>query len=829
MVGDRLPAGDADVWHHRQTIAALLHDLRHAIRLLRTNPGFSLVAMATIALAIGANAAMFSFVNGAMLRPLPYPDAHRIVSVLERAPGGGSNSIATLNYLDWASQNAVFEYIAAEATWRPTLSARGEPVVIPGVRVSPRYFDIFGVQPARGRMFHADEDQPGRDDVVLLSHALWQSRFAGDPGILEQTLILNGAPHRVVGILPAGGPFDRAVAQIWKPLTFQPANATRDFRWLGATAKLKDGVSVRSAQVGMDLLAERLSGAYPDSNKGWGVAVEPLADVIVGPGFHAAITMLFAATLFVLLIGCVNLANLTLARSLAREGEMSVRAALGAAPGRLRQQVLVESLVVSICGGVLGAGVGYGILKWIQMLIPSNALPPAVEIRMDVVVLLFTLIVAVATGLLIALAASRRSAASSLVSALRTGSTGTTTGQPGRRARGTLVIVEVALAFVLLVGSGLLMKSLFNLRGIDPGFDATNVLTAGVPLTPEQHPDAAALTTYLASIRDAVAGVPGVDDTAFTSVLPLQGRGFGTRYAIGGREPADRTTRRLAFLKMVSPSYASALGIALRAGRMLRDEDTASAPPVVVINETLARREFGDKDPIGQRVLVRDVIAGRAELGPEVAREIVGVIADEKTTGIGDETGAGLYVSHAQSPTYAPSLIVRASVPPLSLQQALRAAVARVNSQQALSDIRTLDEIVSQSTLGNRVVSLVLLAFAAMALTLAAVGIYGVVSVTAAQRSREMGIRAALGAGSRQLRALIFYDGMKLAAMGLVIGLAATFAATRVLSSMLYGVDALDAMTMGVAAAVLGGIAGLACFIPARRLTNVDPMIVLRS
>ena len=808
--------------------SSLHRDIRHAIRLLRNSPGFSAVAIGTIALAIGANTAMFSFVNGLLLRPLPYPESDRIVRVLERPPGGGRNGVSTLNYLDWTKQNAVFEYIAAEAGWRATLTGGGEPVSIRAARVSSHYFDIFGARAALGRTFLPGEDQPGADRVVLLSHVLWESRFGSDPAMLGRTILLNGEPHTVIGILEKGGPFDRAAAQIWKPLAFQPSSVTRDFRWLGASARLKPGVTLEKARAEMDVIAQRIASAYPGSNKGWGAAVDRLADVLIGPQMHTAVLVLFAATGFVLLIGCANLANLTLARSISREGEMAVRAALGASRWQLVRQVLIENIVIALCGGVAGIGVGFATMKWMQSLIPPSSLPPAVEIRMDTSVLLFTLAVAVVTGLLFGLAPAAQITNPSPVSALKESGHGTTTGSPGRRARGVLIVAEVALAFVLLVASGLLMRSFFKLLEIDPGFNATNVLTAGLPLTPEQHPDPVEVNAYLGSIEAAVKAVPGVRETAFTSALPLQGWGYGVPYSIAGRETIDRANRRPAFFKVVSPSYVDALGIKLRAGRVLSDRDTAGAPRVALINEALARREFADEDPIGHRILAREIVPGQTEFGREIAWEIVGVVAGERITGLGDEISAGMYVSNQQSPTYGINLIVRAGMPPQSLLKAVRSAVDSVNRNQALSDVRTLEDIVDQSMLANRVTNTILTAFAAMALLLAAVGIYGVISYTAARRTREMGIRAALGASAGSLRSLIFRGGMRLTSIGLVVGLAATFPITDVMSSMLYGVASYDPLTIAVVAVVLAGVAGAACFLPAWRITKADPLEALR-
>ncbi len=620
-------------------------------------------------------------------------------------PTGGLNGISTLNYLDWTNQNAVFEYMAAEVGWRATLTGGDEPVLIRGARVSAHYFDIFGAKPALGRTFLPGEDQPGKDRVVLLSHVLWESRFGSDPAMLGRDIVLNGEAHTVIGVLPKGGPFDRAAAQIWKPLAFQPSNMTRDFRWLGASAKLKPGVTLEQARAEMDVIGRRIASAYPNSNKGWGVAVDRLADVLIGPGLHTAVTVLFAAT-------AVRVADRLRQPGESRACTQHFTGKRDGGARRARCKPLALGPAVAdrerrdLCCAVAssGVGVGYAMLKWIQSLIPPYTLPPAVDIRMDTSVLLFTLTVAVVTGLLFGVAPAAQTTNPSLVGALKEGGHGTTTGSPGRRVRGVLVVAEVALAFVLLVASGLLMRSFFKLLDIDPGFNATNVLTAGLPINQEQHPDPVELNAYLASISAAVEAVPGVRETAMTSALPLQGWGYGVPYSIAGREIADPANRRPAFFKIVSPSYFDALGIKLLAGRVLSDNDTAGAPPVALINETLAKREFPDEDPIGRRILVREIVPGKTEFGQEIAWEIVGVIAGEKITGLGDEISAGMYVSNQQSPTYGINLIVRAGMPPQSLQRAVRSAVDRVNRDQALSDVRTLEQIVDQSMLANRVV-----------------------------------------------------------------------------------------------------------------------------
>jgi putative ABC transport system permease protein len=803
----------------------VIHDLRYAIRLLRGNPGFSAVAIATMAFAIGANTAMFSFVNCLLLRPLPYPEPDRIVRVLERQPSGSLNGISTLNYLDWVSQSAAFDYIAAEAGWRATLTGGAEPLSIRGARVSPHYFDIFGVTPAIGRTFLAGEDQAGRDRVVLLSHRLWANRFGSDSGILGRNISLNGQPHTVIGILQEG-PFDRAAAQIWKPLAFEPSNMTRDFRWLGASARLKPGVTLENARAEMDVIGRRIASRYPEANKGWGIAVDRLADVLTGPGLRIAVTVLFAATGLVLLIGCANLASLALARTISRESEIAVRAALGASRWRLLRQLLVENVTVSVCGGIAGIGIGFAMMTWIQWLIPPGTLPPAVVIELDRNVLLFTLTVSVTAGLLFGVGPAAKAMNRSLGGALKQRVHGTAANS-SQRTLAMLVVAEIALAFVLLVGSGLLMRSFFKLLEIDPGFDATNVLTASLPVAEEQHPDPVELNTYLASIDAALKAVPGVRRSAMTSALPLQGWGFGVPYSIDGRESPTGISRPV-FFKIVSPSYFDALSIRLLSGRTLTDKDRAGGPPAAVINETLARREFAGENPIGHRILVQEVAPGKTQLGETIAWEIVGVVAGEKINGLGDEVSAGMYVSNQQSPTYAINLIVRADVAPLSLQKAIRSALDRVNPDQALSEIRTLEQIVGASMLGNRVSSTVLAGFATIALLLAVLGIYGVTAYSAARRTHEMGIRAALGATAGNLRKLILLGGMRLTAIGLAIGLGGTFVTTDALSAMVYGVGVYDAPTIAAVAAVISAAAGLACFFAARRIARIEPAEAVR-
>ncbi len=804
------------------------HDLRFALRTLRSSPGFAATAVATIALAIGANTAMFSFLNGILLSPLPYPNPERIMSVLEKRPDGGNNGISTLNYLDWDEQNTVFEYLAAQTGWGATYTGGDEAIRLTGGLARVDYFDITGAKVVLGRKFLPGEDEVGRDRVVLLSNALWRSRFGADPSVIGRQITLDGEPHEIVGVLESGGTFDRAPRQIWKPLAFQPDNMTRDFHWFGAIGKLKAGVTLEQARAEMDTIGKRIAEQYPDSNKDWSVSVQSLTELMVGSELRTAVVALFGATALVLLIGCANLANLALARGVARRREVAVRSSLGAGKWRLARQFLTENLLLSLLGGVLGVGIGYATMRAIEAALPQGALPPEIDVRMDLDVLLFAAAVTVLTGVLFGLAPAIQATRTNLTEPMKEGGQGTTPTGGGARVRSTLVVAEIALAFVLLVGSGLLLRSLSSVLAVDPGFDSTNVLTASLPVPNARYPDPAGLNRYLDSLREAVGAVPGVRETAMTSALPLQGWGYGMPYQLQRADVLDRANRRGGAFKMVTPSYFQALGIELVAGRALETTDIAGSPPVMVVNETLAKRDFPDTSAIGQRILVQQIVPGKTELGPEIAWEIVGVIKDEKLSSLDEDGAAAMYVSMQQSPVYFIGLLARASAEPQMLEKAVRAAIAGVNKDQAIADVRTMEQITDESLVGARIQTTLLATFAGMALLLAAIGIYGVMAYAVTQRTHELGIRAALGASGGSLRQLVFRHGMVLAAIGLGVGLVMSLMVSRLIEALLFGVGARDPWTIAGVALVLGAVAAVACFVPARRATKIAPIVALR-
>jgi predicted permease len=803
-------------------------DLHYAARMLRKNPGFTSVAVLTLALGIGANTAIFSFVDGVLLKPLPYAHPERILMVWEKPPGYDRNGISTLNFLDWKNQNTVFERIAAQTGGSITWSGGEKPVELRGTRVSASFFDIFGIQAAMGRTFAPDEDQAGKGYVAVISYRTWQTRFGGDRNIVGRKLTLNGLPHTLVGVMPMNSPYDRNYSEIWTPLVFEPKDMTRNFHWMRAYALLKENVTLDRAKAEMNVIGARIEKQYPDSNKGWGVTVERFADRIVGNQLRQSLYVLLAAVGAVLLIGCANLANLTLARGTSREREVAIRAALGAGRWRLIRQFLTENVLLSLLGGLLGLGLGYAMVAGLKLLMPQYMLPSEANVHVDVRVLFFTLAIATLTGIVFGMAPALHAASPDVAASMKEGGRGSTASAARRRLRGALVVVEMALAFVLLTGAGLLIRSFERLQGVDAGFNTTNVLTMRVPLSITKLKDGSQAAAYIRRIIDCIETVPGVLEAAVTTALPLQGWSNGMPFQIAGKPIKDRANREACAFKEVSESYFHSLGIHLRRGRGLTLKDVKGTPPVTVINETMAKRYFKDEDPIGKQILVQDIVFAKPQLGPEIPWEVVGVIADEKLNGLDDDKSAAMYVTYAQSPAQFISLVVKGAVDPQTMQQAIERQVRQIDPDQPLTNVQTMEKIKSDSVASNRLRTTLLGVFAAIALLLAAIGIYGVISYSVAQRTHEMGVRLALGARGGDILRLVVGSGMLLAAIGLAIGLAGSLALTRLLNSLLFGVSATDTATMVTVAALLAGVAMLACYVPARRATKVDPMVALR-
>ena len=807
----------------------LFQDLKFGWRTLAKSRGFTFVALATLAIGIGANTAIFSFVNGVMLKPLPYAEPERIVRVLEKPPGGDHNGISTLNYLDWAKENKVFEYMAAQTGGSVTLTGVEEPIQLRGMRVSAHYFDVFGVGAALGRTFAEGEDQLGHDNVAVISHALWQNQFGGEKNALGRVVILDGKPCTIVGILPKDSAFNRGWPQIWRPLAFTPEQQTRNFHWMGSMARLKRGVTLEQARAQMNAIGARIAQDYPDSNKGWGVAVDLLVTETVGKELRQSLYVLLAAVGMVLLIACANLANLMLARGAARDREVAIRAALGAGRGRLVRQFLTESILLSVGGGVLGLAVGYGLMATLRTVLPPFSLPSEANVTMDGQVLVFTLVLAVLTGIACGLVPALQATRPDLTTGMKQAGGGATAGKGRHSVRSALVITEVALAFVLLTGAGLLLRSFTRLQNVDPGFDATNVLTAGLPVPEKRFSDTASFNAYFKQLTERLAALPGVRDVALTSALPMRGWGYGMPFQLADKPVVDHANRAACFFKMVSPSYFRALGMKLIRGRALTAQDVKGTPPVAVISEAMRRKYFGNEDPIGKRILIQEIVFGKPQLGPEIPWEVVGIVADEKVGSLDSkEESPGIYVTTEQCPQLYQALIVKTAGDPTLVYRTIRDAVHQVNPDQTVADLKTLEQIKTESMGSNRLRSMLLGVFASVALLLSAIGIYGVVSYSVVQRTREIGIRGALGASASDILRLVLRNGMTMVAIGLAVGAAGVFGLTRLLASLLFGVSERDPITIGAVAAMLATVALLACYFPARRATKVNPLVALR-
>jgi putative ABC transport system permease protein len=808
-----------------------LQDIRFGFRSLRRSPGFATIALLTIAIGIGANAAIFSFIDSVVLKPLPYPDPAGIVRVYEKLPSGGWNGISTLNFLDWQQQGKPFQYLCAVTGDSPTLSGIAEPVQLHGIRVSAHYFDIIGVKAALGRTFVEGDDEVGRDRIVILTDDFWKSQFGGDPAIIGKTILLDGQPNTVIGVFPPGPMWDHSWAKIFRPLAFEKANRTRDFHWLSALGRLKPGVSLNQAQTQMTALAITIAHDYPESNKGWGVALQPLTESYVNGGTTQSLYVLMAAVGMVLLIACANLANLTLARGVSREREAAIRAALGAGRGRLLRQFLTESLLLSTVGGLLGiAGAYFGIAA-MKAAMPPYWLNQEADPALDGRVVLFALVLTLLTGLIFGLVPALRASRPDLSGSIKQGGIGSSSGKSGNALRSTLVVAEVALATILLGGAGLLIRSFVAMQQVDVGFDTKNVVTASFPTPAGRYPSGEAYNSYLDRVRERVAALPGVRDVAFTSALPMQGWGYGMPFQVVGDKQVDVSNRPSCFVKMVSPTYFKAIGMKMVKGRPLSEQDVKGTPPSIVINQSMAKKYFKDKDPIGRQVAVQEIVFGERKLGPEIPWQVVGIVADEKIGGpSGDNLDSpGYYVTDAQCPQEYQALVVTGFLAPAAFERSVATAVHEVNRDQVLQDVKTLEALKAESVSYERLRSGLLAIFAGVALVLSALGLYGVIAYSVVQRTREIGIRTALGATGGNILGMILRGGLLLTGIGLVIGIGGAIGLAQWLSSLLFNVHGYDPVTLSLVSLVLLLTAVVACLVPARRAVRVNPIIALKA
>jgi putative ABC transport system permease protein len=804
------------------------HDLRDALRTILRSPGYSLITIAVLALGIGATSAIFSFVDGVLLRPLPYAEPDRLVFVWEKPPQGQRNVVSTENFLDWQRSNDVFEIMAAVTGGGVTMSGGTEPVQIAGQRVSAGFFDVYGERAAIGRSFAPDEDQPGKERVAVISYRLWQRQFAGDPQVIGRLVTFNGAPHTIIGVLPASSSFDRGTTEIWRPLAFGPAEKTRNFHWLRAIARLKPGVTIDQARMKMDAIGARIAKDYPASNKDWGVTIDRYADLAVSSSLRDSLQVLMWAVGALLLVGCTNLANLALARGTAREREIVIRAALGAGRARLFKQFLFESLMLSLAGGLSGLGVGYAMMRGLKLLLPPFFLPREALVTIDWRALVFALGISVVTGLIFGTAPAFQAGRVDLTGSMKGSSRSVTADRVRRRLRDGLVIVEVALACALLVGAGLLMKSFMRLQQVEAARDPATLVTAGLNAPDTRFPNPEAARLFYRRILERVASVPGVVDVSIASAAPMQGWGYGMPLRIPSLKPNEAPAPGGTGFKMVSPTYFQTIGLPILKGRGLSDADTSTSMPVLVVNQAFVDRYLKDSDPVGRHVLIETIIPGKPQLGPETSWEVVGVAANERVGGLSQPDSPGVYSAFEQTAVFGPNLVVRASRQSAVSAASLKAAVQEIDPNQPLSNVRTLEEAKLESVAPDRLRTWLIALFGAIAGLLASIGIYGMISYSVAQRTHEIGVRAALGASRGRLMGLVLGRASILTGLGLIAGLGTALASGKLLESLLFGVTSRDAVSLAAATILLGAVAMFAAWIPARRAARVDPLVALR-
>ena len=813
----------------------LLQDLRFGFRLICKNPGFAAIAILVLGLGIGANTAIFSVVNGVLLRPLPYPEPDRLVRIwhtppAKSFPGMTRFSVSAANFVDWKNQSRSFDSMAMYSFTHATMTGGNQPQVVRIARVTDGFFGVFRTQPALGRIFTADEDQSGRGDELILSDSFWKSQFGGDASILGRKINFEGQSYTVVGVAPANFRYPEW-AQAWAPMAWtDKEKAVRGEHHSAVVGRFKDGVSLMQAQAEMDAISTRLADQYPEDDKGWGAVVVPLHDDLVGD-VRPALLVLLGAVGFVLLIACANVANLLLAKTLARQKEAAIRAVLGASRGRIVRQILIETVLLSVAGGALGFLFAHFGVSAIAAFLGDN-LPENMDIAPDAAVLAFTMLISFVIGIAAGLAPAWRLTKINLNEALKSGLGRTDADTAGNSTRQVLVICEVALSMILLAGAGLMIRSVWNLRQVNPGFDPHNLLTMTLPVSTSRFAAPAEEISYFNQIAARVQALPGVESTALIDDLPLSGQGGSNQpIQIEGRPVVAMADQPEVSVRTISPTMIRVLRMPLISGREFSDADSADAPGVVIVSQALAKRFWPNENPLGKRLSL-------TFFPTSAPREVVGLVGDVKEDGLDMmEPSATLYfpVKQLSAPkgdswrAFSLSMAVRTNVPANTLRTEVTDAIHQVSADQPVEQVSSMEDLIAVSLAPQKFNMLMLASFAGLALLLAAVGIYSVLSYAVRRRTREIGIRMALGAQVRDVLHLVVADGMKPTLIGVIIGITGALALGRVVAKLVYGVNPADPSTLFAVALILAAVAFFASVVPAYRATKVEPMTALHE
>jgi putative ABC transport system permease protein len=803
----------------------LLQNLRYALRQLIKSPVFTLTAVLTLALGIGANTAIFTVVYGTLLAPMPYPQPDQLVMVWSKIQGD-RNGISAGDFTDWKNQSTVFSDLCAWTGASFNLATKDQPEYVEGQFTSPGMYKMMGVKFLYGRDFLPEEGMLGREHEIILMNKLWK-RLGSDPHIVGKTMRIDGTPYTVVGVL-APGVTDRLNQDLIAPLAFKPEQLNHDFHWLLAMGRMKPGVTLQQAQANMDAVTENIAKAYPKSNKGWGAIVEHLQNDFLPKERIQTLWILLGAVGFVLLIACVNVANLLLAKGTTRQKEIAIRAALGASRKSIFTQFITENLLLALTGGIVGLGVAWLSLRALVAVMPRDTLPSEADLSLNIPVLLFSLAASTLAGLLFGCAPAWYATHIDPAEALKEGGR-SGTGAGRQRLRRLLVIGEFALALTLLTGAGLAIHSFFNLTQVDLGVNTTNIQTFSLPVPDARPKDPQQITAYYQQMLASIKTIPGVLDASVSVGLPLEGSGFGMPFTIAGQPDfADPSQRPGTSFGMVTPDYFKTFGIQVVRGRAFTEQDNAGTVHVAMVNEEFVKKFLKDKDPLQQRINVEEIIPGVTKLGPYISWQIVGVFHNVRAGGFREDFPE-MDIPFWQIPWPSANIGVRTAGDPNLMLKSIAAAVHAVDPQIAVAQPRTLDEVKGLMLAGDRFTMMLFGTFAAVALLLAGVGIYGVMAFTVAQREQEIGLRMALGASRGHVVNLILKEALLLAGVGLTLGLAGAYLIGRTLHGTLYGIGSMDFVATGAVAVVLVGASIVASWVPARRAAAVEPMKALRA